>query len=147
MSRKQFWQALSLATGVILTGCGSSQPASFGPAAADYSYDLSVGYQLVRSSAQSVSVAPKGAFDPSVTPELPAKIVRIAWDDTVILAEQHLLDKQGQPVTPAHFNYWILDVKALKRHGPFDAKAFARQRAALNVPAALQLQNVESFKP
>ncbi len=124
----------------------------FGPGMADYTYDVSGGYHVVRSSAHQITVVPvKGWMDQ--TPIIPPKVVEIAWDETFVLAKQQHLRRAFpnnsrnayEEPAPGQFSYWILNVKEPKVFGPLEEATFRANRIELRVPESLKLQGVESF--
>jgi hypothetical protein len=110
----------------------------------DYSYDVSGGYRVIRSSRDQVKIVPKGGWN-DATPRVPAKVIEVAWDERFVLAKQQHM-KDGKPVWWT-YSYWILDVTKPGCFGPFTAEEFAARRAELGVSDGLELKPVTSFIP
>jgi hypothetical protein len=122
----------------------------FGPGVLDYSYDLSGGYQVFRSSSHEIAVVPKPGRDDGTLRSIPPKVVEIAWDDSFILAKQQALkarspDDAYQEPVPDQFRYWILDLKGPRALGPLAEREFQAKRVELGIDPRLQLKEVGSF--
>ena len=128
-------------------GCGFQFP---GPGLSDFTYTVADGYELCRTSAHQISVAPSDGYLDG-TPIIPAKVVEIAWDDTFVLAKQQHLKRRSPDIPeepdPGKFSYWILDTSAPKSYGPMTLEAFNDMRAQLQVSDELSLRDVYDFKP
>jgi hypothetical protein len=110
----------------------------------DYSYDVSGGYRVIRSSRDQVQIVPQRGWN-DATPRIPPKVLEVAWDERFVLAKQQHL-KDGKPGWWT-YSYWILDVTKPECFGPFTAEEFAARRAELGVPDGLELKHVTSFIP
>jgi hypothetical protein len=124
----------------------------FGPGVLDYSYGVSGGYQVVRSSSHQITVVPKPGRHDGTPPTIPPKVVEIAWDNAFILAKQQALRPRSPnggyelPV-PGQFSYWIVDLKGPLAFGPLTEEEFRRKRAELGISQRLELKNVGSYAP
>ena len=120
---------------------------------ADYSYEITGNYELWRTSAHQVTVIPNDGWQDE-SEIIPAKVVKIAWDEQFIITEQQLLeqtssnnltDTYGEPSND--FAYWILDTTLRKVYGPFDNKEELKmEMEKLNIPTTLKLKDVESYR-
>jgi hypothetical protein len=92
--------ALSL---LLMTGC---VPFGFGPGLADYSYRLAGDYELNRLSANDIKVMVKTESNVPGN-MIPSKVVKIAWNDTYIIAEQQGFKRQFPNDPNETIKYWI----------------------------------------
>ena len=76
--------------------------------------------------------------------DIPKKVVELAHDNSFIIAKQD--EAMGRNI-PNRINYWILDVRIPKRHGPYTQSEFVAQRKALGVSSALKLKDVYEYSP
>jgi hypothetical protein len=153
---------------IMIVGCDGD---GFGPGMFDFEIDLTHDWVLVRTSGHEITVncprignskvySENGTLLSS-TPEIPPKVVEIAWDKRFIIAKQYNLKRKwpDKPIAPpdetnynvelpdkTSSNYWIVDTSIDKVYGPFDKSEFAKQRSALSVPDALILKSVDSYK-
>jgi hypothetical protein len=119
---KRVW-CLTIAAG-LLAAHGCSVDSSMG----DFVLPLTGGYHLVRTSESEVTVM-NLAYTSG--PEVPAKVVEIAWNNNFILAKQQELAVRGKspddmpevPV-PGKFDYWIIDITHTNEYGPFQEREF-----------------------
>jgi hypothetical protein len=131
---------------VSVSGCVEG----FGPGVLDYSYDLSGGYRVFRSSSHQITVVPQPGPHEGTLPTIPPEVVEIAWDDSFILAKQQALKPRARddayelPV-PDHFRYWILVLKRPIALGPLSEGEFQAKRLELGIDHRLQLREVGSF--
>lgn len=141
---------------LVVTACAGA----FGPGAADYSYRVAGEYQLIRSSGHQISVRPLfgettqygGGTKTVYTDAIPPKVVKIAWDDRFVIAEQQGLkrrspnDPNDTYEEPANvFFFWILDAKIKRSYGPFDEATFVAKKKELGVPESLKMQDPRSY--
>jgi hypothetical protein len=133
---------------LFFSACGGS--GGFGPGANDFSYALAGKYQLWRTSAHQVMIAPTYT---SETPIIPAKVIEVAWDSRFILAKRQELKRRSQSPNDTYmepldgqFDYWIIDVSGPTLYGPFDESAFRAKRREIAVPDSLHLKDVYAFK-
>ena len=132
---------LLIVWGAMILSCGMQ----------DYSYEMTDGYQVWRSSAHMVKIFNKHGTN-GRTMKVPPKVVEVAWDQRFILAKQQHLRPRGpgdgyEVPVEGQYSYWILDVKESRCEGPLDASGFASRRVELGVDAALILRDVRSCKP
>jgi hypothetical protein len=122
---------------IPMLGCG------LGPGTLDYSYEMSGGYEVFRSSAHLIDITLERRI------VVPAKIVEVAWDESFILAKQQLLKDRGDgyeyPI-PNRYDYWILDVKGRSVLGAFTEEEFKAKRTKLGVDQNLVLKSVEDYR-
>ena len=147
--RKVMHTLLLLAlTLLLMTGCA---PFGFGPGLADYSYHLAGDYELNRLSANDIKVM---VNTESNVPGnmIPSKVVKIAWNDTYIIAEQQGFKRQfpndpndNHQVLDNVFYYWILDAPQKKAYGPFDEATFELKKKAFQIPDSMVLKDVNSY--
>ncbi|MGL4552146.1 MAG: DUF3997 domain-containing protein [Gemmataceae bacterium] len=142
MTATRMWLACLLAAwAALIVSCGLL----------DYSYDVSGGYRVFRSSAHQVTIGPGSGWKGETPLRVPPKVVEIAWDNRFILAKQRHLRKRGddgyEEPTWWGVSYWILDVKKPEGFGPLTAEEFAAKRAELGVSEELSLRDVTSFIP
>ena len=133
-----------------LTGC-SGFNSFVGPGSSDYSYHVAGNYIVFRSSTNDIKVI----HDPAdsyagTTPQIPSKVIEIAWDDKIIIAKQQGLKEKskgsGYMIPDDNvLNYWILDTEAYNIYGPFNKEDFINQRKKLKVSDSLELKSVESY--
>jgi hypothetical protein len=133
---------------LIITGC---VPFGFGPGLADYSYHLAGDYELNRLSANDIKVM---LNNESNVPGnmIPAKVVKISWNETYIIAEQQGFKRQfpndpddNHQVPDNVFYYWILDAPNKKAYGPFDKVTFESKKKAFQIPDSMVLKDVDSY--
>lgn len=131
----------------FVTACGG-----FGPGMADYAYDVSGGYHVVRSSAHEIKVVPVNGWSDK-TPIIPPKVVEIAWDEAFVLAKQQHLrraypdnpNSSYEAPVPGQYSYWILNVKLPAGYGPLNEAAFRAKRVELRVAESLTLRGVATY--
>lgn len=120
---------------LVLTGCAGL---------ADYSYDVAGNYELSRSSAHQVAVVPKDGWQ-SDSEIIPPKVVKIAWDEQFVIAEQQLLMSDGEPTD--EYAYWVLDTKARQSYGPFtNEEQLKEEMMKMEISSSLQLKDIEFYK-
>lgn len=144
MQKKRYGLFLFLLLSLSLVGCAGM---------ADYSYEVGDDYELWRTSAHEIHVIPKDGWQDK-SEIIPAKVVRIAWDEQFVIAEQQLLQRRSSnDPTDSYkepsedFAYWILDTTAKKAHGPFvDEEVLKMEMERMKIPLTLKLKDVESFR-
>ncbi|MGZ4031872.1 MAG: DUF3997 domain-containing protein [Tumebacillaceae bacterium] len=116
----------------------------------DYSYKVAGEYSLIRSSAHSILVSlPENG---TVSNTIPPKVIKIAWNDRYVIAEQQALIRRS-PNDPNDlyelpddkFYYWILDTKVKKAYGPYTEYTFKVKKKELKIPDSLILKDVNSY--
>lgn len=122
---------------VCLTGCA----VEFGPGPSDFGADLVQGYRLVRCSSHIVMISTSHLGE-----GVEAKVVSLGFNDHFILARQQLLDANDDPIR-GKYQYWIIDVAAKNRHGPFTEGEFQAKRKELGVSDEIKLRGKDSFRP
>jgi hypothetical protein len=107
------------------------------PMMGDFDVKLIGDYHLSSTSAHEVQVS---HITDSRFPEIPSKVVQIAWNDRFIIAKQQELKPRGKfpgdtylvPVE-GKFNFWIIDVNRTNSYGPIAEQDFATKLQFLNV--------------
>ena len=136
----------------FITGCGDSFV--YGPGVHDFDAPLCGGYEIVRSSAHQIHVAPICGGMTDTQPIIPAKVVELGHDERFIIAKQNHLKRRSphdpqdtyMEPDPGVFSYWILDTKTPQVYGPFSEIDFAKKREELHVLPTLKMQNVYLYK-
>jgi hypothetical protein len=124
---------------------------TLGPGTDDYCYDIVGGYQLERSSSNMEMIIPKGVFS-SNDPQIPPRVVKIAWNDQYIIAQQQNLSTiSSRNVTrnipdASMIYYWILDTKIPKVYGPYSINEFQIMIHELGITKPLIMKNVEYYR-
>ena len=127
---------------------------TLGPGVQDFTYKLSGGYMLSRSSANTIMVIPKNGSWNDTIPTIPEKVIEIAWDKHFILAKRQGLQRRS-PENPndtymepddSVFDYWILDVSLPKVYGPLTREEFENKRMELFVSNELVLKDIYQYK-
>lgn len=101
----------------------------------DFIFDLTGGYQLIRTSTYMVTIE-HSADNRRLS--IPAQVVELAWNDRFILGKQQVIRARGNvpgdtvPVSIlGSFNYWIIDLNQTNRYGPMTEVEFAEKVKAL----------------
>jgi hypothetical protein len=116
----------------------------------DFAAPLVGNYQLLKTSADQVTIVPIGGWSES-TPTIPSKVVEVAFDDRFILAKrQHLKRRPNggseEPVAN-EFDFWILDTGSPKAYGPFDEAEFGVKSKEFGISDQIQLRDANSLSP
>jgi hypothetical protein len=124
---------------LFFTGCA--------PGISDYSYDVAGGYQLDRTSSHEISVVPLGGWSDK-SQIIPPKVVKIAWNERYVIAEQQELEPNPngveEPINKYH--YWILDTGLKHTYGPFDKENFEIKKKEFKISESLKLKDARSFR-
>lgn len=123
--------------------------AGCGPGSSDYIFDVADGYVLSRTSSHQVFIYPKGAGSVD-RPHIPAKIIKIAWNNRYVLAMQQGLKRRSidNPQDTYEIpdskvvNYWILDAEINRVYGPLTLNDFEVLKITLKIPDGMRLQSV-----
>ncbi|MCZ2342057.1 MAG: DUF3997 domain-containing protein [Bacteroidales bacterium] len=119
----------------------------------DYHIDLPGGYRIWHNHAHCTSISsyePKDqAKNQGELPSIDSLVTQVAWDKRYILAEQELMIRHSPGdccgVRTGKYQFWILDTRDDRLHGPFTTDQFASQRVALGVDPALELAEPRTF--
>lgn len=139
-------------TGIIVATVCAFVVAGFSPGLQDYSYELTGGYTLYRTSAHGVSISTQ-SDSISTKPGIPSKVVEVAWDSRFIIAKQNPFKSRNkfsgdnyEIPDESIVNYWILDTSIPRVYGPFEINEFTESRRKLAIPEYLTLRSVEYYK-
>lgn len=125
----------------------------FGPGSFDFSVKIAGGYYIHRTSSHQIMIAPE-AWNDSV-PTIPTKVIECGTDKRFIIAKREGLKRRSpnnpkdtyEEPDPNVIDYWILDTAVPKVFGPLTLDQFNDKRKLLEVPTALTLKDVCSFRP
>lgn len=105
----------------------------------DYTQNIGNDYLFISESNTIQFIT--GPNDSTGTGLVPCTVEEFVYDDFHIIAKQRdNPDCLRVNLTVLPFNYWIIDKKSKKVHGPLDSLAFNRAKIELSVSNSLDLK-------
>ena len=104
---------------------------------AEYELKLRGGYSVFKTSSADIIVR---CMTSEHYPDIPARVVGLAWNERFILAKQQGLTNRAsfpgdtfQVPVAGKYQFWIIDITTTNRIGPLDEKGFSDKAKALGV--------------
>lgn len=120
----------------LLTGC-------FGICIPEYPHTIGEKYELERANNSDIVIQFNDRLN-SMNDSIGPKVYEVSWNKKYIFAKQHPFEYYtGKGPDTNITNYWIIDMDAEKRMGPFNEEEFNDKVRKLNTTVS-KFQNTES---